>query len=132
MEERNYVALQIHLLAFKTTTVFPDSMDESSIHHWFVQTKDMGFTFYCGAHIKFFTDQTLQNLLFRNLKLSVFMRHLLMSSIPIVPPSLQEVICSSFLEEYLIRYIKVNRIIRMDLWTKSYLPCLPGCVNIKI
>lgn len=80
----------------------------------------------------FFTDQTLQNLLLGNLKWPVFMRHLLRSSIPIVTPSLQEDICNSFLEEYLIRYIRVNRIIRMDLWTKSYSPCLLGCVDIKI
>lgn len=115
---------------FKTSSVISDSMDESSIHHWFVQTKEMDFIFHCWVCIKFFMDQALQNLLLRNL--TTLMRHLLGSSIPVVTSSWQEVICNSILKEYLIRYIKVNRILRIDLWTKSYLPCLSGCVPIKI
>lgn len=138
--KKEIVTFEIHLLAFKTGTClqnehcFPRQNGwelNSSLHHWLVQTKEVDFIFYCWVHIKFFMDKTLQNLLVRNLKLSVFMRHLLESYIPVVTSSLQEIIRNSFLEGYLIRHIKVSRIIRMDVWTKSYLPCLPGCVYIK-
>jgi len=96
---------------------------DPSIDHWLVQAKGTDFTFYYWGHIKFFKDQTPQNFLLRKVKLSVvFTRQLLVFSIPVVTSSLQEVICNIFLEEYLVRHIKVSRMSRMDLRTASCLP----------
>lgn len=99
---------------------------DPSLDHWLVQAIGTGFTFFYWGHIKFFKDQTPQTFFFfflRKLKLSVvFMRQFSVSSIPVITSSLQEVICNIFLEERLVRHIKVSRMSRMDLWTESCLP----------
>lgn len=124
-------------LAFKTSTVFPDSMDESSIHHYIIGLcKPKKWTLHFTVE---FTSSFLRITLCRTCSEKT-------KGVCIYEASLrvQHSCCNIFLTGsnlqvlfiyqisiYLIRHIKVNRIIRMDLWTKIYLPCLPGYVYIK-